>query len=162
MVHHYPKEDTIMTKETEKTTKTAATKTTATKATKKTETKPATVKNTEKKNTTISIEEVEKLYTAAGIRIANPGVKGNYRIMGSKKGSSLNLQKTKYIIFSTDDDYAAVEAVKGKYQDLVLEKGGNSQDKSRPNRVEFTAVETLKALLAVYAKNPLNKVVAAK
>lgn len=149
-----------MTKETKKTTKTAATKTTA-KATKKT-TKPAAVKNTEKKNTTISIEEVEKLYTAAGIRIANPGVKGNYRIMGSKKGSSLNLQKTKYIIFSTDDDYAAVEAVKGKYQDLVLEKGGNSQDKSRPNRVEFTAVETLKALLAVYAKNPLNKVVAAK
>lgn len=143
-------------------TKTTATKTTATKATKKTETKPAAVKNTEKKNTTISIEEVEKLYTAAGIRVANPGVKGNYRIMGSKKGSSLNLQKTKYIIFSTDDDYAAVEAVKGKYQDLVLEKGGNSQDKSRPNRVEFTAVETLKALLAVYAKNPLNKVVAAK
>lgn len=149
---------------TKETTKKVAEKKTETK---KTETKkPATkkVENKEKKNqkVTVTMQEVVDMMTKAGIKIYNPDGKGNYRIMGSKKGSSINLQTKKYIIFSTDDDYAAVEAVKGKYQDLVLGKGANSQDKSRPNSVEFTALETLKGLLAVYAKNPANKPVAAK
>lgn len=149
---------------TKATTKKVAEKKTTTK---KTETKkPATkkVENKEKKNqkVTVTMQEVVDMMTKAGIKIYNPDSKGNYRIMGSKKGSSINLQTKKYIIFSTDDDYAAVEAVKGKYQDLVLGKGANSQDKSRPNSVEFTALETLKGLLAVYAKNPANKPVAAK
>jgi hypothetical protein len=152
-----------MATKTTKTTK-AATKTVETKKveTKKPETKKPETKNTEKKNATVTIQEVEQLYAAAGIKVYNPQCKGNYRIMGTKKGSSLNLQKTKYIIFSTNDDFAAVEAVQGKYKDLVLVKDGNSQDKSRPNKVEFSAIETLKGILAVYAKNPLNKVVAAK
>ena len=161
------KEDNIMkaneTKNTKATTKVAEKKTTTKKvATKKAETKK--VENKEKKNqkVTATMQEVVDMMTKAGIKIYNPDSKGNYRIMGSKKGSSLNLQTKKYIIFSTDDDYAAVEAVKGKYSDLVLGKGANSQDKSRPNSVEFTAVETLKGLLAVYAKNPANKPVAAK
>ena len=149
---------------TKETTKKVAEKKTTTK---KTETKkPATkkVENKEKKNqkVTVTMQEVVDMMTKAGIKIYNPDSKGNYRIMGSKKGSSINLQTKKYIIFSTDDDYAAVEAVKGKYSDLVLGKGANSQDKSRPNSVEFTALETLKGLLAVYAKNPANKPVAAK
>lgn len=144
---------------TKATTKKVAEKKTTTK---KTETKK--VENKEKKNqkVTVTMQEVVDMMTKAGIKIYNPDGKGNYRIMGSKKGSSINLQTKKYIIFSTDDDYAAVEAVKGKYQDLVLGKGANSQDKSRPNSVEFTALETLKGLLAVYAKNPANKPVAAK
>lgn len=145
-------------------------KATEAKTTKKTTTKKAETKkvdnkkveNKEKVNQTISIEEVEKLYSEAGINIANKGAKGNYRIMGAKKGSSLNLQRRRYIIYSTDTDFEAVEEVKDKYQDLVLVKGGNAQDKSRPNKVEFTALETLKALLGVYAKNPMNKVVATK
>jgi len=150
-----------------KNTKVATKETTKKVAEKKTETKkPATkkVENKEKKNqkVTVTMQEVVDMMTKAGIKIYNPDGKGNYRIMGSKKGSSINLQTKKYIIFSTDDDYAAVEAVKGKYQDLVLGKGANSQDKSRPNSVEFTALETLKGLLAVYAKNPANKPVAAK
>lgn len=149
---------------TKATTKVAEKKTTTTKktATKKVETKK--VENKEKKNqkVTATMQEVVDMMNKAGIKIYNPDSKGNYRIMGSKKGSSLNLQTKKYIIFSTDDDYAAVEAVKGKYSDLVLGKGANSQDKSRPNSVEFTAIETLKGLLAVYAKNPANKPVAAK
>jgi len=142
------------------TKKVAQKKTTTKKAeTKKVETVKK-VENKEKKNQTVSISEITTMLTSAGINIVNPNAKGNYRIMGTKKGSSLNLQKHKYIIFSTEDDFNAVEAVKDKYQDLVLVKGGNSQDKSRPNKVEFTAVETLKGLLAVYAKNPVNKVVA--
>ena len=145
-------------------TKAVATKKVAPKAaeTKKVDTKKTEIKNAEKKNMVVSMDEVSKLVEAAGIKIANPTAKGNYRIFGGKKGSSLNLQKTKYIIFSTDTDFEAVEGVKDKYTDLILEKGGNSQDKSRPNRGEFTALDTLKALLKVYAVNPANKVVAAK
>lgn len=151
------------------TTKAATTKTATKKAeskkveTKKTETKATkkVTENKEKVNTTIDISEITKMLVDAGINIVNPNAKGNYRIMGTKKGSSLNLQKHKYIIFSTDVDYAAVEAVKDKYQDLVLVKGGNSQDKNRPNKVEFTAIETLKAILKLYAANPVNKPAAA-
>lgn len=152
-------------------TKTTNTKATANKATKKvdtkakavkTETKKVDAKNTEKKNQTITIQEVVAMYADAGIKCYNPECKGNYRIMGSKKGSSLNLQKTRYIIYSTDTDYEAVEVVKDKYKDLVLVKGGNAQDHSRPNKVEFSAVDTLKALLKIYATNPENQVVATK
>lgn len=155
---------------TTKTTTKAATTKTATKRAeskkveaKKTETKATkkVIENKEKVNTTIDISEITKMLVDAGINIVNPNAKGNYRIMGTKKGSSLNLQKHKYIIFSTDVDYAAVEAVKDKYQDLVLVKGGNSQDKNRPNKVEFTAIETLKAILKLYAANPVNKPAAA-
>lgn len=154
---------------TKTTTKAATTKTATKKAeskkaeNKKTETKATkkVTENKEKVNTTIDISEITKMLVDAGINIVNPNAKGNYRIMGTKKGSSLNLQKHKYIIFSTDVDYAAVEAVKDKYQDLVLVKGGNSQDKNRPNKVEFTAIETLKAILKLYAANPVNKPAAA-
>lgn len=154
---------------TKTTTKAATTKTATKKAeskkveAKKTETKATkkVIENKEKVNTTIDISEITKMLVDAGINIVNPNAKGNYRIMGTKKGSSLNLQKHKYIIFSTDVDYAAVEAVKDKYQDLVLVKGGNSQDKNRPNKVEFTAIETLKAILKLYAANPVNKPAAA-
>lgn len=154
---------------TKTTTKAATTKTATKKAeskkveAKKTETKATkkVTENKEKVNTTIDISEITKMLVDAGINIVNPNAKGNYRIMGTKKGSSLNLQKHKYIIFSTDVDYAAVEAVKDKYQDLVLVKGGNSQDKNRPNKVEFTAIETLKAILKLYAANPVNKPAAA-
>lgn len=154
---------------TKTTTKAATTKTATKKAenkkveAKKTETKATkkVTENKEKVNTTVDISEITKMLVDAGINIVNPNAKGNYRIMGTKKGSSLNLQKHKYIIFSTDVDYAAVEAVKDKYQDLVLVKGGNSQDKNRPNKVEFTAIETLKAILKLYAANPVNKPAAA-
>lgn len=154
---------------TKTTTKAATTKTATKKAeskkaeNKKTETKATkkVTENKEKVNTTVDISEITKMLVDAGINIVNPNAKGNYRIMGTKKGSSLNLQKHKYIIFSTDVDYAAVEAVKDKYQDLVLVKGGNSQDKNRPNKVEFTAIETLKAILKLYAANPVNKPAAA-
>ena len=138
-------------------TKKAATKaTTAKKSTTK------KVDNKAKVNQTVSIDEVMKMYKECGIKCYNPDAVGKYRIMGSKKGSSLNLQKNKYIIYSTDVDFEEVKKVEKKYKDLVLVKGGNSQDKSRPNKVEITALETLKAVLALYAKNPLNKVATAK
>jgi len=141
---------------------TATKETTMKKAeTKKVETKKAAekkVENKKKENTTVSIAEIEKLYTEAGIKVYNPNIKGNYRIMGHKKGSSLNLRADKYIIFSTNEDFEAIAPLKGKYSDLTLAKGGNAQDGSRPNVVEVTALDTLKAILKVYATNPLNKI----
>lgn len=144
------KENKVMKEKIEKTTQKTAEK----------KVQKAEKKNAEKKNVTVDMKEMMNLLQEAGIKVYNPDGKGNYRIFGSKKGSSLNLQKAKYIIFSTDDDYAAVEGVKDKYSDLVLGKGTNSQDKSRPNSVEFTELNTLKAVLKLYAKNPMN--VAAK
>lgn len=139
------------------------TKKVATKEVKKSTTKSTKkVDNKAKVNQTVSIDEVMKMYKECGIKCYNPDAVGKYRIMGSKKGSSLNLQKNKYIIYSTDVDFEEVQKVEKKYKDLVLVKGGNSQDKSRPNKVEITALETLKAVLALYAKNPLNKVATAK
>jgi hypothetical protein len=156
---------TVETKETKKTVakKPATTKKEKVMKEKKTETKkvaPKENKTKENKKVTVTMTEVMEMLNEAGIKVYNPQAKGNYRIFGSKKGSSLNLQKAKYIIFSTDTDYEAVEGVKDKYSDLVLGKGANSQDKSRPNSVEFTELNTLKAVLKLYAKNPLN--VAAK
>lgn len=117
------------------------------------------VENAAKKDAFLTIEEIVKLYQEAGIKCANPEVKGNYRIMGSKKGSSLNLKPTKgYFIYSTEEDYKAIKNAGLKFEDLVVEEGTNSQDKSRPHTVICKQLATLKAVLAVYAKNPMNKV----
>lgn len=134
------------------------------KETKAVETKKAVVKtettNTEKVNTMLNIEEVMKLYSEAGIKCYNPTAKGNYRIMGNAKGSSLNIvpKKGEYRIYSTDTDYESIVNQKFEFKDLVTEKGTNSTDKSRPNTIVCKTVETLKALLGVYATNPANKV----
>lgn len=148
---------------TKKTTKAPETKATEVKAPKTKEVKEtkATKKNEEKKNVvlTVSIEEVAKMYEEAGIKNYNPQAKGNYRIMGSKSGSSLNLRKTQYIIFSTDVDYEALK--KAKIEGVELIEKGNSQDKSRPHKVVIQAVDILKKALKVYASNPVNQIVKA-
>lgn len=115
------------------------------------------VDNAAKKDAFLSIEEITKLYQELGIKCANPQAKGNYRIMGSK--SSLNVKPKKgYYIYTADSDYEAIKGAGLKFEDLVVEQGTNSQDKARPNTVICTTLATLKAVLAVYAKNPLNKV----
>lgn len=132
-------------------------KTTTKKAveTKAIETKKV-AKNEEKKNVCITIEEVSAMYDEAGIQCKNPEAKGNYRIM--KGGSSLNIKPTKgYYIYSTDDDYEMISQSKLSNKDLVVEKGTNSTDSKRPNTIICTTVDTLKDVLAVFAKNPLNQ-----
>ena len=75
--------------------------------------------------------------------------------MGS--GSSLNIKPTKgYYIYTSDSDMELVKSAGLKNEDLVIEGRTNAQDKQRPNTIVCTALETLKALLAVYAKNPAN------
>ena len=116
-------------------------------------------KNKEKKNTYISIQEITKMYEEFGIKCYNPNAKGNYRIMGNSKGSSLNIKPTKvYFIYSTQDDYELLEGSSLECDDLIMEGKTNSQDKSRPYTVICTAVETLKVLLGIYATNPLNQI----
>ena len=115
------------------------------------------VENSAKKDAFLSIEEITKLYQELGIKCANPQAKGNYRIMGSK--SSLNVKPKKgYYIYTADSDYEELTKAELKFEDLIVEKGTNSQDKTRPNTVICTTLETLKAVLAVFAKNPLNNV----
>ena len=136
-------------------TKKTTNKAVETKEVKAIETKKV-AKNEEKKNVCISIEEVSAMYDEAGIQCKNPEAKGNYRIM--KGGSSLNIKPTKgYYIYSTDDDFTTIVGASVKAEDLVCEKGTNSQDDKRPNTVICKTVETLKELLALYAKNPLNQ-----
>lgn len=112
--------------------------------------------NTDKVNTVVTIQEVTDMYTKAGIKCANPTAKGNYRIMGSKSSLNIVPKKGEYRIYSTDTDYDAVVAAGLKFTDLTVEKGTNSQDKARPNTIICKTVDTLKALLGVYATNPLN------
>lgn len=115
------------------------------------------VKNEATKNEFISIEEVTKLYAEAGIKCKNPNAKGSYRIMNG--GSSLNLKPKKgYIIYTSNDDLDLINAAKLEYEDLVIGAGTNAQDKVRPNTVMCTALGTLIALLALYAKNPMNQI----
>jgi len=116
------------------------------------------VENTEKKNTMLNIEEVTALYQEAGIKCANPNAKGNYRIMGSKSSLNIVPKKGEYRIYSTEDDFTAIQNAELKFDDLVVEAGTNSQDKVRPNTVVCKTVETLKALLTVYATNKANQI----
>lgn len=116
------------------------------------------VANEDKKPQFLNIEQVTKLYADYGITCHNPNAKGNYRIMGSSKGSSLNIKSTKgYYIYSTDADLELIKNANLEYEDLIVEAGTNSTDRTRPNTIICKTVETLKALLQIYATNPFNK-----
>lgn len=165
------------TKNTEKTTKTVETKAPKTETVKKTESKKAEekkvqttekkkvntkaeekkVETTEKKKVnrerkTLTMQEIVDMMNEAALNVYNAQAKGNYRIIGSKSGSSLNVQTQKYILFSTDADFDLVSSIKDKYQDLVFEKGANSQDKCRPNAIKFTDTKTLEGVIKLMAK----------
>lgn len=117
--------------------------------------------NAKKVDAFISIQEATELYKEAGIICKNPNAKGSYRIMGG--GSSLNIKPKKgYYIYTSDADFAEVSSSGIKADDLVIEEGTNAQDHARPNTVICTTLDTLKALLVVYAMNPKNKVPVAK
>lgn len=128
------------------------TKTTTTKTKKVEEVKP--VENVKK--VSVSMDEVMKELIDAGIKVMNPDAKGKYRIFGSKKGSSLNVQTKQFIIYSTDEDYKAVE--EAKIEGVELTEKGNSQDKVRPNVVRIPSFEVLRMVLPVYAKNSANAI----
>jgi hypothetical protein len=150
-----------MTKNTTKDTK--ATKTTTEKKVTAKPVKEKTV-TTEKKATktnkekvdVVTIQEISELMTKCGLNIYNPNCKGKYRIIGSKKGSSLNVTTKGYFIYSTDEDFKLAQA--NKLADVVYEEGTNSIDRVRPNTVSTKKLDVLAKLLKVYAKNKLNRI----
>ena len=116
------------------------------------------VDNKDKKPQFLNIQEVTKLYSEYGIKCLNENAKGNYRIMGGAKGSSLHVKPTKgYYIYSTNADFELIKNAELKCEDLIVEQGTNSSDRVRPNTIICKTVDTLKSLLQIYATNPFNK-----
>ena len=137
------------------TTKKSATKNVATKKvdTKKTEvkaieTKKVETKPVEKVNATkinITMDEVEKMFTEAGITFKHNNC--NYRII--QGGSSLNVHARKFAFYMTDSDFEKVKGLKAN--DIKCIERENARDKDRPNSVFFTTVETLKMVIGAIA-----------
>lgn len=116
------------------------------------------VDNKDKKPQFLNIQEVTKLYSEYGIKCLNENAKGNYRIMGGAKGSSLHVKPTKgYYIYSTNADFELIKNARLACEDLIVEEGTNSSDRVRPNTIICKTVDTLKSLLQIYATNPFNK-----
>lgn len=116
------------------------------------------VDNKDKKPQFLNIQEVTKLYSEYGIKCLNENAKGNYRIMGGAKGSSLHVKPTKgYYIYSTNADFELIKNAELMCEDLIVEEGTNSSDRVRPNTIICKTVDTLKSLLQIYATNPFNK-----
>ena len=76
----------------------------------------------------------------------------NYRIFNG--GSSLNVKKSRFIIYTNDVDFDNV--LNAKLEGVTTIKGGNMTDKSRSNIVECTTNAVLEKLLKVYALNTAN------
>jgi len=120
---------------------------------------PKTEKKVEKVNASkinLSMTEFEAM-----LKEANIGFKPNnceYRILRSN--TAIHIHKSKIFVNCTVEDYSAIEA-KVKNADLKLMKDGNKVDKKRPDRVEFTTVDTLKAVIKAIASNNMAVVATA-
>ena len=136
---------TVETKKVE--TKKSVAKTAAKTEVKAIETKKVETKNVNKVN--ITMDEVEKMFTEAGIGFKHNNC--NYRIITG--GSSLNVHKKEFAFYMTDADFEKVKTLKAT--DIKCTEGGNKQDKARPNSVFFTTVETLKMVIGAIAPKKL-------
>lgn len=76
----------------------------------------------------------------------------NYRIFNG--GSSLNVKKSRFIIYTNDVDFDNV--ISAKIDGVTTIKNGNTTDKSRSHVVECTSNAILEKLLKVYALNTAN------
>lgn len=155
-----------------KTTKTATTNNTTTtkentmkkSANKKVETKNVKAIDTKKVETKASAKTTEKKVNASKIDLsmtdfeamlkeANIQFKPNnceYRIL--KSNTAIHILKSKIYINCTNEDFKSISD-KVKTADMKLQPEGNKIDKKRPDRVEFTTVETLKAVIKAIASN---------
>ena len=105
----------------------------------------------ENDNEILSMKDIENLFDFYNITYNNTN--GNYRIMGGTSGSSLNLNKNNYVIYTTDYDFSNIVASGLVAEDLKLEPNVNSRDGVRPNKVSCTSRTTLRNLMEVFAKN---------
>ncbi len=101
------------------------------------------------------IRDISIWYDAFGITYRLG--KGDYLIMGIDKGSSLNLNKKDFVIYSTDTDFRNVVNAHISADDLIVEKNGNIRDSVRPHTVRCNSKETLRLLMNIYCQNPDNK-----
>lgn len=137
------------------TTKKSSTKNVATKKvdtknvkaieTKKVETKPVETKKVNATKINITMDEVEKMFTEAGIGFKHNNC--NYRIITG--GSSLNVHSRKFAFYMTDADFDKVKGLKAN--DIECKERDNAKDKDRPNSVFFTTVDTLKMVIGAIA-----------
>ena len=118
-------------------------------STTKNATKNAT-SNTTKSTKLYSFDDCMQLFKTYNIGSANDTQK--YRIMHG--GSSLNVSKKSFKIFSTQIDFDNV--VNAKLENVDTLPHFNDCDKKRPHLVECNDNVTLEKLLQVYAKNTLN------
>ena len=133
-------------------TKKSATKNeVATVETKKVETK-APAKTTEKKvnasKIDLSMTDFEAMLKEANIQFKPNNCE--YRIL--KSNTAIHILKSKIYINCTNEDFKSISD-KVKTADMKLQPEGNKIDKKRPDRVEFTTVETLKAVIKAIASN---------
>lgn len=77
--------------------------------------------------------------------------------MGKKDGSSLNLNKSDFVIYTRDDDFKNIVGAGIKEPDLFLVKNGNERDSVRPNVVRCNSKNTLRLLFEIYARNAENR-----
>lgn len=120
----------------------------------KSEEKKVEAKKENKAKINITMTEFEELLNAAHI-----GFKPNnceYRIL--KSNTAIHILKSKIYINCTTEDFKTISE-KVKTEDMKLQPQGNKIDEKRPDRVEFTSVETLKAVIKAIAAN--NAVVVA-
>ena len=101
------------------------------------------------------IRDISIWYDAFGITYKLG--KGDYLIMGVDRGSSLNLNKSDFVIYSTDIDFQNIVNAGIIADDLSIEENGNLRDHVRPHTIRCNSKDTLRLLMNVYAQNPLNR-----
>ena len=141
--------NTKETKSMKKETKKVETKNVQAIETKKVETKPVETKKVNATKINITMDEVEKMFTEAGIGFKHNNC--NYRIITG--GSSLNVHSRKFAFYMTDADFDKVKSLKAA--DIECVKDGNKQAHMRPNSVFFTTVDTLKMVIGAIAPKKL-------
>jgi len=119
-----------------------------------TTTATTTAKNATKNNVTRTFDgDFTKLFHAHGIGVYSTRNQSTaYRIM--RDGSSLNVKKRGFVIYTTDRDIENVE--NAKLDGVTVERNTNSTDKVRPHIVRVSDFETLEKVLDAYAQNANN------
>lgn len=110
----------------------------------------APVPNAAKSNKLYDFDQCIALMKKCGIGYKNDT--RNYRIFNG--GSSLNVKKSRFIIYTNDADFDNI--ISAKIDGVTTIKNGNTTDKSRSHIVECTSNAILEKLLKVYALNTAN------
>lgn len=114
----------------------------------------AVAKNSEKKNASmLTLQEVH-----VALQKATEG--SNFKVYTDSKfytgigvkcnGFSVNVKKTKYNIYCSDEAFSVVSAM--KLAGCVYTENGNSSDRTRPNSIECKDTSSLKKMIEAVIK----------